>query len=100
MGLMEGERDAGRVVRLAGGKWRGMLESTVTRCGEDGERRALEGTATWCGEDGERVCSVSVDSAGKMVVSVGDRLIPLTRQQRIPQTLSTWATSDPQTVAV
>ena len=66
----------------------------------EGERRVLEGTATWCGEDGERVCSVSVDSAGKMVVSVGDRLTPLTRQQRRPQTLSTWATSDPQTVAV
>ena len=66
----------------------------------EGERRVLEGTATWCGEDGERVCSVSVDSAGKMVVSVGDRLIPLTRQQRRPQTLPTWTTSDPQTVAV
>ena len=50
-----------------------MLEGTATRCGEDGERRVLEGTATWCGEDGERVCSVFVDSAGKMVVSVGDR---------------------------
>ena len=73
MGLMEGERDAGRVVRLAGGKWRGVLEGTATWCGEDGERRVLEGTATRCREDGERVCSVSVDSAGKMVVSVGDR---------------------------
>ena len=54
---MEGERDAGMLVGLARGKWRGVLE----------------GTATWCGEDGERVCIVSVDSAGKMVVSVGDR---------------------------
>ena len=89
MGWMEGERDAGMLVGLARGKWRGVLEGTATWCGEDGERRVLEGTATWCGEDGERrvlegtatwcgedgerVCIVSVDSAGKMVVSVGDR---------------------------